>query len=539
MIATQVIYPDVPAEVSRVSAYQWRQDGMPLPLQLSMVRDGARLVLTLPTAPAVLVFLYRADGSYLLDGPVAPSDALVMRPLEQTWRRTVTGSAPVASAPGSTIEWVPIDGVAAPWPACGWRGTGTWECLGVPLDTPGIALSQNGASLLSAVVTAESTAVLRRSHWGRLLIVSDRGAGPPPRVRVAGGRLIAPSAHRARTVRLDSAPLTDLRVTTVVPSVVWVAGDSSPPEAWLEIRSARSGPQFLALADVAGGTAAVPLYVTLDDAQTLAATVVSTGGETAAGALVTAFRLLDPLPVRVAAGDPPPRRVIASETIAAADGTFRIEGLGEADYEIVAWHPQFGRGSVVLRPGDRLAVLRLNASGIAHGRVLAGGKPAAGVDVVAMPDPAAYMTAQDPIDLKGGDARTAPDGRFSLALAPGGGGELRIGGGTYGVTRVPLPRASLPVVELGDIELGSPVTVRVMLDDDSSCQIRATGPISRSGLQIVIGTRTGPAAFVIRLPEAGTWEFGLLCGGGERPLAPSVVNVSASGAVQELRFSIR
>lgn len=539
MIATQVIYADVPAEVSRVSAYQWRQNGQPLPLQLSIVRDGTRISLTLPAVTAAIVLLHRADGSYLLDGPVAPADGPVTRPLEETWRRTVTGSAPLSALPGSTIEWVPVSGAAGKWPACGWIGVGTWHCLGVPIDTPGVAVSPGGDRLLSAVVSADSTPALRESHWGRLLIVSDRGAGPPPRLRVTGGRAVVPPARRAGTVRLESALLADLRVTTAAPAVVWLAGDSSPPNAWVEVRSARSGPLFLAVADVAEGAWSMPLYVTLEDATTVAATVVSARNETAAGALVTAFRLLDPAPARASTGESPPRRVIASETIADAEGKFRIDGLGEADYEIVAWHPQFGRGSVLLRPGDRPTLLRLSASGIARGRVLTSGKPAAGVDVVAMPDPAAYSAALDPIDLKGGDARSGPDGRFSLALAPGGGGELRIGGGRHGVTRVPLPRASLPIVELGDIELGSPVMVRVALDQDSTCQIRATGPISRPGLQIVIGTRTGPAAFVIRLPEAGSWEFGLLCGREDRALAPAVVKITASEAPQQLRFIVR
>jgi hypothetical protein len=158
--------------------------------------------------------------------------------------------------------------------------------------------------------------------------------------------------------------------------------------------------------------------------------------------------------------------------------------------------------------------------------VLAGGKPAAGVDVIAVPDPAAFAAAEDPIDLKGGDARTGPDGRFALALAAGGGGELRVGGGTYAIRRVPLPRASLPIVELGDIELGRTIVLSITLDQDPGCDVRAAGPLGRAGLRIVTAVRTAPGVFSVTLPEEGNWEFGLQCGRDERALAPSIVRVS-------------
>lgn len=540
MTVAHLIYEDVPAEVSHVSAYRWQQGGLPVPLQLSMERDGTRISLTFAAVPAAIVLLQRGDGAYLLDGPLPATDApQPARRVEEIWRRTLAGSAPLDASPASPVEWLPALGVTERWPACTWLRASTWRCLGVPLDSSGVVVSQDGATLLSAVANTESTVVLRGSRWGRLVIVSDRGPGPPPRLRVTAGNVVAPPAQRARAVRLETALLPDVRVTTVAPGVVWLAGDSSPPDAWIEVRSARSGPQFAAIADVAAGALAVPLYITLEDARTVIATVVSARNDSAAGALVTAFRLVDPPTPRVMTREAPRRRVMASETIAGADGTFRFDGLGEADYEIVAWHPQFGRGSVVLRPGDQMVSLRLNASGIARGRVLVGGKPAGGVDVIALPDPGAFMTAEDPIDLKAGDARTGPDGRFALALAPGGGGELRVGGGKYAVTRVLLPRAPLPAVELGDIVVGAPVGLSLVLDQDPGCQVRATGPIGRVGIQIVTAVRTGPGLFAITLPEEGVWEFGLLCGRDERPLTPAVLTVMASEGRNEIRFVVR
>jgi hypothetical protein len=194
---------------------------------------------------------------------------------------------------------------------------------------------------------------------------------------------------------------------------------------------------------------------------------------------------------------------------------------------------------MLLPAGAGRVTIRVLSPGIARGRVLAGGKPAAGVDVISMPDPAAYAAAVDPIDVKGGDARSGPDGRFMLALAPGGGGELRVGGGAYAIRRLPLPRAPLPIVELGDIEVGRSIAVSVVLDQDPGCDVRATGPVGRSGLQIVTATRTGPGLFAMTLPEEGSWEFVLMCGRQGRAVTPAIVKVTAAGVGQEVRLAVR
>jgi len=253
--------------------------------------------------------------------------------------------------------------------------------------------------------------------------------------------------------------------------------------------------------------------------------VVSDRAEPADAALVTIFRVIDPPPAP-GAREPPPRRVFVAEAIADAGGRIHVDGLGDATYEIVAWHPWFGRGSLVMPAGADRLTIHLRSPGIARGRVLAAGKAAPGVDVTVVPDPSAFAAAVDPIDLKGGGARTGADGRFAIALAAGGGGELRVGGGTYPVRRVPLPRAPLPLVELGDIELGRPRTLSIVLDRDPGCEVRAAGPIGRTGLRLVAATRTAPGVFTITLPEDGSWEFVLVCGRDERTLVPSVVQVS-------------
>src|SRR5439155_6555587 len=116
------------------------------------------------------------------------------------------------------------------------------------------------------------------------------------------------------------------------------------------------------------------------------------------------------------------------------------------------------------------------------------------------PSPEAFGTAVDPIDLKGGDARTGADGRSAIMLAASGGGELRVGGGPYPMRRIPLPRAPVAALDLGDIDLGTPLEITIVLDQDSPCDLRATGPVGRTGLQILTGTRAGPALFRMVIP---------------------------------------
>lgn len=522
-----LVYPDVSADVGRVSAYRWPAGSPPAPIQISVTREGRRLTIAMTESSDAIVLFQRGDGSYLLDGPIAVSSDGADRRLDGIWRRTVQGTITGEAFGAPALEWLPVNAAAGEaWPACWWMASGQWACLGVPLNQAGVVVAVDGQRMWSGVVHVQQTASLRPSSWVRLIDVHDDGAGPPPRLKVTAARPIVP-AQRAKAVRVETAAIADVRVTPVEGGAIWITGDSSPSSAWIEIRSARSGPAYVPLAGVADGPPQVPVRILLEDIRALDATVVSARGDPAAAALVTIFRVIDPAPpVRGARESPPPRRVFAAEATADADGRVHVDGLGDAAYEAVAWHERFGRGSTLLSAGAGRVTIHLVSPGIARGRVLAGGKPAAGVDVLAVPDPAAFAAAEDPIDLKGGDARTGADGRFAVTLATGGGGELRVGGGTYAIKRVPLPRAPLPLVELGDIELGRSFTLSIALDQDPGCDVRATGPIGRAGLRIVTATRTGPGLFTLALPEEGSWEFGLLCGRTERALSPSVVSVT-------------
>ena len=110
--------------------------------------------------------------------------------------------------------------------------------------------------------------------------------------------------------------------------------------------------------------------------------------------------------------------------------------------------------------------------------------------------------ARDVTEVKGGDTKTGPDGRFAVALAPTPGGELRIGGGAYAIKRVPLPRSTATSLDLGDVELEAPIELLIALEGDPGCTLQAVGPIGRIGLQVVTAVRD-PAGHRLAVPEPG------------------------------------
>jgi hypothetical protein len=89
------------------------------------------------------------------------------------------------------------------------------------------------------------------------------------------------------------------------------------------------------------------------------------------------------------------------------------------------------------------------------------------------------------------------------------------------------------------IDLGAPIALTVVLDQDTPCGVRATDPLGHSGLQIVAATRVGPGLLQIALPKTGVWNFGLLCGREGRPLSPAVVPVGPEHAGKEVRLAIQ
>lgn len=535
-----VTYENVPPDVIRVVVYEWLHDAPPVSVPSSVERDGARMTVRTALPRLSVIVLARSDDAYLVDGPFWWPPGDVERALDRRWRRTISVAVPEPMIGGPPPDWLPA-GREPPgqWPRCFTATDRAWICWGAPVDESGVIAGRAQDHLWWTVVSRGAAPALRASKWGRLLLIEDL-TGEPSDLRIRFAYPLVPSAPRVRGVRLGTAAVAGAQTLLLTPRAVWLFGDDSPSDAWVEVRTSRAGPAFLALGDVIAGPASVALTMSLEETRGVDGLAVGASGERASGALVTLFRLIDPVDVSLSAGlREKPRRVLISETMADARGAFHIDGAGDAEYEIVVWHPQLGRSSAVLPRVPGVITIRLETPGIIRGRVVVGGKPRAGVEVLSVPTPEAYRMADDLVDLKGGDSRTGPDGRFTVAAAATGGGELRVGGGPLPVRRIALPRLPAALLDLGDIELGAPLELTIVLDQDSACGVRATGPIGQSGLQIVLAAREGPGLYRIVLPEPGLWAFGLVCGREGFALSPPTTEITPAHAGKELRFSVR
>jgi hypothetical protein len=542
ILLSSVIYRDVPPDVVAISARRWRADAAPISIDAAVSRSDGQATISGGVEGPVVVYFQRTDGAYLLDGPFEWPREEAHRPIDPRWRRTIIGARVV---PGlgwvrSALEWTSrVTDPGSVWPSCHWISDTDWQCIGVPLRAAGVVGASSSGGLFATVVTgvtAQEALILRPCDWGRLVVATDAG-GIPSRLRIVPQRAVVPP-QRTRAMRLETSDIPGVVATAVDAASVWICGRGSPEMAWIDARSARGGPMFVPLSDASDRPPFVPMRIDLADSRVVSGSVMSADGLAAANALLAAFRLIEPRKPASQSG-PAPKRVLVAETLVAADGTFEIAGIGEADYEIVAWHPQFGRAAVAIPGGSGPLAIRLHPPPLARGRVVSGGKPLAGIDVIGVPDPAAFAAAEDPLDVKSGDARTAADGRFTVALASTGGGELRIGGGSLPVKRIPLPRTSVPLIDLGDIDLGAAIEVTVILDQDPGCELQAAGPVGRSGLQIVQGLRTVLGIFRLRLPEEGTWALALICGTSERALSPATIQATPAMQGKDVRVIVR
>jgi len=527
-----VTYSGVPAEVVRIQAYEWRDGRAPVELAATIDRVGDAASVQSAAGANVTVRFARSDGFCLLDGPFRWPAEPTERVLDMRWRRSITIDASGSPFENPAIHWIAAMDDEDGWPRCVSEAARV-TCWGVRAGAPGIAYSESQGRTWWAAVSG-GAARFRSSAWGRLVIVR----GPPfdSSVRVRLRHPVA-STQRSRSVRLETQDVAGATGVPVGQSAIWVAGDEVPEGAWVEVLGVQSGPVYLSMRELAEGPTSLPIHVALPDARVLDGTVLGQGDAPAAGSVVTLFRLLEKPPATTRDRDPP-RRVLVRETTADRGGAFRFDRLGEADYEVVAWHPQLGRSSSVLTPGSDRVEIHLRSAGVVRGRIVLGGMPVEGVDVVGVPDQNAIRDAADLVDLKGGDARTGRDGRFLVSLAAAG-GELRIGGGRYPVRRIALTRMGAETVDVGDIELGLAIAITVVLDADIACVPRATGPVGRTGLQVVLGTRTGPGLFAMSIPEPGFWEFGLMCGDAERGLSPAVREIGPALLGKEVRFLVR
>ncbi|HEY3883997.1 MAG TPA: hypothetical protein VGL62_02225 [Vicinamibacterales bacterium] len=532
-----VDYRDLPHEVLTATIYVWTGSA-PGRVALSLaVHDNRTAALEFAPGRAAVVIFARANGDYLIDGPFVWPDHNSDRLPDPLWRRTLHGSTAPDLRTEPALDWRPrADGLSDPWPQCRWTSAAAWECWGTPAGSDALLIANRPGTVSWLEIRASIPGQWCTSEWGRFIDLIGPDGEQPVHAHVEIARAAAPPSYRSRSIRLESVSVPWIETREFPPSGVWIAGERPSGAAWAAFSADNAAPRYVALDDLASGAATVPEKIRFDAERPLDGTVLG-AAQPASGAILTLFRLIDPLP---SPEDPQkPRRVFAAETTAQEDGTFRFQSLGNGNYELVAWHPELGRASIFLQPAEQHVAVSLELAGMVRGRVLIGGKPAAGVDVFSVPDPAAYSNSDDPVTIKGGDGQTGADGRFTVSLAPSGGGELRVGGGAYSTRRVPLPSTPMPVVDLGDIELGAPLVISVVLDQDSACGVLATGPVGRLGLQIVRGVRTGPGLYRVTIAEEGEWEFGLDCAGTITPLSPSTMTVTQDLNGKEVRFEVR
>jgi hypothetical protein len=146
--------------------------------------SGGRLIVSGHQGVETLLYL-RMPGQpgYLLHGPLRwPPHPTTFR-VAVRWRRTVRGqlSDPAAAAPA----WVGplIDGPPDTWPACMSVSNTAWECIGVPLVSPGVVVHDwpSGARFGVAPATKVNNGVehvaSRVAAWGRLIALSTPEAG--------------------------------------------------------------------------------------------------------------------------------------------------------------------------------------------------------------------------------------------------------------------------------------------------------------------------------------------------------------------------
>jgi len=527
-----ITYAGVPSAVSRVAVYEWSDIAPPRPLHWQVTRTADIVFVDGPARRTVIVVFVRADGAYLIDGPVAWPEPDERHTLSEPWRRTERGTVPAGTPDAATLEWLRADSLQSGWPRC-FRSDASWECWGLEPANRGV-LTLAGSQLWWVAMMPAPAGAMHSAEWGRLVFVRDSAAAAD-NIRAVFAYPVAPPSQRFAAVRLDTATVNGITVVRLQRGVVWISGGRAPPKAWMELRAARAGPLFVPFEELSAAPASIPLHFRLPSSRTLTGAIQGPGSVSAGGSLVSLFRPIDP---RSTDQRVQPRRVLVAETIAKADGTFEVAGLGEVDYELVAFHAQFGKAAVAIAPTQTEATVQLASAGTIRGRVVRDGRPLAGVDVVSVPDTATFNGARDMTDAKGGDARTGVDGRFHVAASAAGGGELRIGGGLNAVTRIALPRPAPATMDVGDIQLEAAIEIRVVLERDPGCLVQAIGPIGKVGMQMVSATREADGDQKLRLPETGVWQFVLVCGNERRALAPSTATVDTRKGGKELRFRV-
>ena len=487
------------------------------------------------------LLLIRAAGhpGYILDGPFRwPSQAATYF-VRTEWRKTIRGNS---TGPHASLTWISTDDGAVRGTACEWVSRTTWECVGVPLNAIGVVVMNMTGEVRCGIPggvlspSGVETTRTRATAWGRL-VIAETGvmSQSADRVRITAKRLQVPPA-RPLTTRVEVVPDSRVQIDTIAEGVAWISGSDVPDDGWIEVGAHDRASERREIREVTEAPPDLPLRVQLQPAVTVSGRVRNVADSPAPDAVVTLYRF--------ARGDrdrdrKPPLRITVAETHADSDGAFHFDDLSIESYEVVAMHPVFGRGVRRVTPDGRELDIALRSAAQAVGRVLKDGIPAAAVRVVVVPDLAQFAAAGDITELRGGETQTDQDGRFTVALAPRGSGELRVGDEGAGVKRLALGVAERQagVIDVGDIELNGGASVMFVFEAAGSCEILLTGPAGRTGLSVVRSSRIGPAMFQAIVPEPGRWHTVAVCGTRERAVLPAWLDLSPSARDVTIRLT--
>lgn len=533
VVVTFVVREDLPAvvEVARlargVPGRAWRVDDM----GRAEVHSGRLAIAGPPGVESVVLVRTTERPGYLLQGPFRwPAEPTVLF-MERQWRRTVRGRGPS----GGPLAWITPD-PDSPRAICEWTLGDRWECLGVPRSTSGVVVRNAPSGLFYSVVVAlgprndVEDVYTYSTSWGRLLAIQNvaesEGRKRDEGVRARALRRYRPPA-RPSTTRFEVMADTTIHIDTIARTAVWVTGSPDVHESWLELTMPGVGTARLDLSEVAGGSPDSVMYARLDPSMAISGRVSGPPATPLADTIVSLYRFGN----QVSTAN---KKKFARERIAVAegrtdaDGSFGFRDLPPERYELLAIHSAYGRAARVVEPFESDVQLILKPPPVVKGTVVRRGVPQARLPVSFVPDLAAFAESDDPAELRGGEAETDADGRFSVFVAVSGAGELKVGSATGGVKRVPLPPADAlpPLTELGEIELDAGPVLTIVFDESGDCQPILTGPVGRAGLAIVRAERLGPAMFSATLPEPGLWNVSALCGQRERPVTPAVLDVN-------------
>ena len=515
-----------PTGVWVMPVYQTAPDGPLAPCPFTL--DADAVVVALEPGSNVALFFARADGTYVVAGPLRwPSSGDTVT-IGGDRRRSV--SARIAARVEAPV-WVSAGTGASDWPRCAPAAiAASVECHGVPVDSGGVIVARLAGGWAAAAVpavgdretpdrVAVAEIVLKRLVAGALLV--PVGGDEPCAGRVLRVR---PSAVLSGTRYVSLEDSRSAEIQQVAARAFWVATTDRVEDGSVVRVTCPEGGVRIDLRHVAAGSPLVPIIVPTDLYIPGRVSIVDARHRPLPRALLDVYAPS----VWVSSGDGEETRwEDVGSFVAAGDGTAEIRTLPRGRYEFRAQHPQGGRVTVTeeWKPGGLTLVLR--AGHRVTGRVVQNDAPVAGLWVRALPALDVVVGAPDALDLIVAPTLTGADGRFALELPADRPMELRIGDEPGAVRRVPVPAGRADEeTSLGDLALSAPITVTATLVLPEGCDLVATGPAGRTGLALVQGTRAAPGEWALVLPEPGAWYVSALCGGGrEVPLAPTVIEI--------------